>query len=1555
MNANFFPSILTRMAKSKWLSVLAVLALLFAALPAAPANAATDTFTTPGTANWVAPAGVTTVTVEVWGGGGKGGDRDSNGAGGGGGGGAYSIKANFPVVPGNSYTVVVGAGASTTGPGGDSYFVSTATVMAKGGGSVANNTSAGAAGGLASAGVGDTKYSGGTGANAGGNNGGGGGSSAGTAGPGTNGNGSSGGSAPTGGGAGGAGRSGSSGDGTSGSTPGGAGGGAYRTGFSTRGGGDGANGQVRITYTVTNYTLTVNKSGAGTGTVTSSPAAITCGTTCSASFAYNTPVTLTAVAATGSTFGGWSGGGCTGTGTCSVTMTAGTSVTANFTAVTYTIVGNAGVAGATLSYTDGTPKTASADSAGAYSFTVPYNWSGTVTPSNPGYIFSPANKTYTNVLANKNGENYTASAVFTISGSAGTPGATLTYTDGALKTVAADGSGNYVLTVSAGWSGQVTPSMPGFTFSPLSSTYNNVSANLTGEDYTATAVPVTISGYAGIAGVTLSYTDGTPKTITDSGAGNYTITVPYNWSGTVTPSKAGYAFGPSAKSYTNVTADQTFQNYTALNSAKTFYVDNTTACRDDGPGSITVPFCSIGRGADAASAGNTVRVLNGTYAETVKPQNSGSAGSPITFSAAPGVTVTGKVDATGDAFRIISLNYITIDGFTVTGTADSGINVEFSSYITVSNNHVSYSGTGGTAPAGSMPGIYFYTSTDSTINGNTTDHNTDSGIKLSGACTRITINNNVTFANAVVLQRQANGIMLNASSNNTVEHNISYNNEDTGIGFYDASSNNVVVGNLSYGNGDHGIDNFNSPNNKIIGNTIQGNVTVGINLEGDTTGSGGATVENNLSADNGLNPPSGLQGNLRADVLSLTSTLFEYNTVSHDTSLGGSSTQVIWGNTSYNFITDFHAANPTQESHGRQVDSLSWILEPLPASRPLTGGAPTINVGDFHLNAGSPAIDSANAAAPNEPALDIEGKLRVDDTNTPNTGNLGTTYDDRGAYEFQQPACFALTITTGTNGTTPTASPTKSAECLIAGNYVQDAHIQLTAEPAAHYLVASWSGTDSDVSTATTNTVTMPASAHTVGVIYTPVVYTLTVNADHGTVGRNNPGPYHFGDVVQLTATPSAGWSFANWTVDVTSSSNPINVTMDGNKIVTANYSQNEYTLTVTSAHGTVGLDKTGPYHYGDVVRLTATPDTGWSFANWSGNASETSPVASVTMDNNKSVTANYTENEYSLTITSAHGTVTPDVSGPYHYGDVVKLTTNPEIGWSFTDWAGDATATDNPVSITMTDNKSVTANYTQIEYTLTVISAHGTVNFDNPGPYHYGDVVQITAVPDNGWYFVNWTGDAGSINNPVSVTIDGNKTVTATYHTEKVMATLSLKSETVKTFLFDGASHLVQTDDILVSAPGVTTVDGTLSNIRYEGSATAPTNAGSFQITADFVPADGMTYATLTGEYVDTLVIEKAAQSITVTSTLPDRPTNSSTFDVSATGGASGNPVVITTIGSCTGGGNDTATITLTGGTGACVIHYNQQGTSNYQVATEVTESVAVPNYGIYLPIITD
>ncbi len=76
----------------------------------------------------------------------------------------------------------------------------------------------------------------------------------------------------------------------------------------------------------------------------------------------------------------------------------------------YTISGNAGIAGATLSYTDGAPQTTAADVAGFYTITVSSNWSGIVTPSKTGYIFTPVTRTYTSVVADMTGEDYIAIA-----------------------------------------------------------------------------------------------------------------------------------------------------------------------------------------------------------------------------------------------------------------------------------------------------------------------------------------------------------------------------------------------------------------------------------------------------------------------------------------------------------------------------------------------------------------------------------------------------------------------------------------------------------------------------------------------------------------------------------------------------------------------------------------------------------------------------------------------------------------------------------------------------------------------------------------------------------------------------------------------------------------------------------------------------------------------------------------------------------------------------------------------------------------------------------------
>lgn len=198
-------------------------------------NITNFTYTSSGT--WTAPAGVTSILVQCWGGGGGG--RNGNGAGGrGGGGGAYSEKI-VSVTPGNSYTVTVGNGGGANTDGGDSWFDSTGTVLAKGG--QAGQAAAGGTGGQASSGVGTTKYSGGNGVNA---DAGGGGGGAGTTANGSNGSGSSGGSGGSLYGGNGGSNPGGGASGNPGSVRGGGGAGGYN-GAATSGG-SGGRGEVRI-------------------------------------------------------------------------------------------------------------------------------------------------------------------------------------------------------------------------------------------------------------------------------------------------------------------------------------------------------------------------------------------------------------------------------------------------------------------------------------------------------------------------------------------------------------------------------------------------------------------------------------------------------------------------------------------------------------------------------------------------------------------------------------------------------------------------------------------------------------------------------------------------------------------------------------------------------------------------------------------------------------------------------------------------------------------------------------------------------------------------------------------------------------------------------------------------------------------------------------------------------------------------------------------------------------------------------------------------------------
>jgi len=125
-----------------------------------------------------------------------------------------------------------------------------------------------------------------------------------------------------------------------------------------------ANTTVTATFGLAPSTLTITRAGTGTGTVTSAPVGVNCGATCASSFAHGTSITLTAAPAAGSLFSGWSGGGCSGTGICTLTLNADTTVTATFNpGATYSQVVKAD-APAGYWRLDETSGTTAADSAG---------------------------------------------------------------------------------------------------------------------------------------------------------------------------------------------------------------------------------------------------------------------------------------------------------------------------------------------------------------------------------------------------------------------------------------------------------------------------------------------------------------------------------------------------------------------------------------------------------------------------------------------------------------------------------------------------------------------------------------------------------------------------------------------------------------------------------------------------------------------------------------------------------------------------------------------------------------------------------------------------------------------------------------------------------------------------------------------------------------------------------------------------------------------------------------------------------------------------------------
>jgi len=185
----------------------------------------------------------------------------------------------------------------------------------------------------------------------------------------------------------------------------------------------------------------------------------------------------------------------------------------------------------------------------------------------------------------------------------------------------------------------------------------------------------------------------------------------------------------------------------------------------------------------------------------------------------------------------------------------------------------------------------------------------------------------------------------------------------------------------------------------------------------------------------------------------------------------------------------------------------------------------------------------------------------------------------------------------------------------------------------------------------------------------TTTSYTLSVSGTNGAVTRTpNQTSYTAGQTVTLQATANSGYTFAGWSGALTGSTNPATVVMDSNKSITANFTANTatgYTLSVSGTNGTVTRtpNKTS-YASGETVSLQATANSGYTFSGWSGALSGTANPASLVMNANKSVTANFTAtNTGGGTTTKALGNATVFSSVATTFNRRAVPYTMPEAG----------------------------------------------------------------------------------------------------------------------------------------------------------------------------------------------------------------------------------------------------------------------------------------------------
>ncbi len=372
---------------------------------------------------------------------------------------------------------------------------------------------------------------------------------------------------------------------------------------------------------------------------------------------------------------------------------------------------------------------------------------------------------------------------------------------------------------------------------------------------------------------------------------------------------------------------------------------------------------------------------------------------------------------------------------------------------------------------------------------------------------------------------------------------------------------------------------------------------------------------------------------------------------------------------------------------------------------------------------------------------------------------------------------YTLTYTAGTNGSIVGTTP-QTVNYGASGTPV-------TATPNTGYHFVQWS--DGVLTAARTDTNVTANVSVTASFAINTYTLTYTAGTNGSIVGTTPQTVNHGASGTPVTATPSAGYHFVQWSDGVlTAARTDTNVT--ANVSVTASFAINSYTVTasVSGGNGTI-TPASQSVNYNGTASFTVTPSTGYHVASVTGDTCTATQGSGNSWTSNAitqacAVTATFAINAYTVTaaVSGSNGTITP-ASQSVNYNGTASFTVTPATGYHVASVSGDTcTVTQGSgnswASSAITQACAVTATFAINTYTLTYTAGtNGSIVGTTPQTVNYGaSGTSVTATPSTGYHFVQWS-DGVLTAARTDTNVTANLSVTASFAINAYTVTASV------------------------------------------------------------------------------------------------------------------------------------------------------------------------------------